>query len=704
MRPAALLGVLLLCACPEPTLRVRVELPSALVDQRDQLTLTLSIYAPAADSGVDCEQIAFGEVTTAELRSARVYHQVLLPASELDAAPSVPRAGAKLALALGARSDELAAEDIELSQALLAGCEEVGPIERNAELALSTEETVEVELARARLLLAAVLVGEEAAPVEVDQVAADGTARREAGLPLRLRRALSGEGAAAAPATLRASLTDAAGVRSTQTVEGLGEVTLSLEVGVEGVFSVDARARYQRGAGIGAISGLAWRRLLDSDDGNALGDILIDDAQHDLHWHLPGPIGMVDQLTPATAGFVSVRKVVGAQPRETLLQTVAISPGAGGSLALSIPPAHSLMTDRTTFLGFVSTEVEGRRQNSIAIAAPPILDAPVLGPLPGWVVVSNGSEASAAWPLPPGLLGDPPPDPLPTFFEALNPAVSTGPCPGARSPLVTLPALLGMREHEAEVGTGIGLYWLLNQDAYQQGPAAELGFAATSLAGVGQSFCLGVDGEPHRLLELKLRLGDIRYFYDLGPGGVATLGQIGAIQAHDNLSGMLRSIRYASIEVGGELQIVAPALHNSEVELNTYAGTSSCYQAQEPPCFHFQYRETLAVLPIHQLPENVLIVPGHFLDPEVTSLAMFWLQLSRTSGDGRADLAELYMIPRDGSASAVGGLIECARGPCWIHAADVDEDGLDELLVSNFESDLGGARARARVIRFAPRP
>jgi hypothetical protein len=94
----------LLAGCLEPTMKVAVVLPEGFA--RDDLTLTLSIYAPSGERAATCEEIAFGDISVAELRAARVYDRVLLSPAGVEAAADgiaavVPLQGPKVALALG---------------------------------------------------------------------------------------------------------------------------------------------------------------------------------------------------------------------------------------------------------------------------------------------------------------------------------------------------------------------------------------------------------------------------------------------------------------------------------------------------------------------------------------------------------------------------------------------------------------------------
>jgi len=689
-------------ACGEPSLYVSVELPDSLAARRDRLKVALSIYAPAADSAIDCEQIAYGDVTTRDLRSARVFHKILLPVDEEEPAIArVEREGAKIALALGAFSEDFEGDELELEDAALAGCSELGKINKDRRLTIATEETVAVRLVRERVFLSAELGGDSAAPVTVYSVDEEGVAKREPGLPLRVAPAFSS--GASATATLRLSVTDGAGGQSSETISVEAEASPALEVAAAGIFEVALRARWQHGAAPGPLSGLAWRVLLDSDDDVLLSGLLSDDIEHTLHWHGVGPGGMIDQLTPAVAG-IGIARAVNGPTRQIDFDVVALAPTAEVGTFSLVQQGDTFLADELVPLGFLEVEFEGRPHRAIAIGAPPILDVPAIGPVPGRIWVSDGATRLAGFAVSPGLLPDPPPNPLPTFFEALPPLAPVGACDGRWPEVASSPVMIGLRRHDADPRSPMTKLAFVDGDQVEElDLVAGQIFESLSLAALGSGVCLSVDGALHRVVDLHMNVFDLRFFIDLGPNGASGIADFGAARHRVNLPGVLRSARISTLAVDGERLALAPVVHNDELELNSYAGTRACLPSETDPCLHLVYRETLLTTPVLRKPDVIAVAPGRLLRSETFSVALMMVQLRERSEDTVANMAELYLIPRDGSSPAVGALFPCAAA-CTMHVADIDADGIDELLLATTEKVGGVRNPRVRVTRLSPLP
>ena len=123
--------LLFTAACSDPFVDVSLEIPD---DYRARVSqVLLSVLSPPSTNAFDCEAVAFGEVTDADLRGAtRSQVSVTQSQGASVALTSIPRDGDKLFIAQGLGDDGLP---------IVAACEPLGAFDSDATVALSATPT-----------------------------------------------------------------------------------------------------------------------------------------------------------------------------------------------------------------------------------------------------------------------------------------------------------------------------------------------------------------------------------------------------------------------------------------------------------------------------------------------------------------------------------------------------------------------------------
>ncbi len=133
----AFVALVVLGACQDPTVSVRVTVPSAPSDYHD-LTISVTVLAPSAGHPIDCDALAFGDETPEAIQLAEVTGVTFVQSDPGDVPiDGVPRLGTKLWLAEG-RDDHGVLE--------VAGCATEGDIESDDTVTIDTEPAATIQL------------------------------------------------------------------------------------------------------------------------------------------------------------------------------------------------------------------------------------------------------------------------------------------------------------------------------------------------------------------------------------------------------------------------------------------------------------------------------------------------------------------------------------------------------------------------------
>ena len=691
---AALGSLPWLGGCAEPSLVVVVSLPDEI--ERDGLTVELSVFTPTTDSDVDCDQIAFGDVRLPELRAARVFHQRLLapeaPAQAIESqATTVDRAGTKIALALGAYDFD--GSEIGDLEAVLAGCVEIGEVEADTRVELKTGPTAVIVVERPEeLSLSAVLEGEASAEIVVERRGPGGALDiQPEGLAVQLEdhlgRAISG--------SVRFRVIDGDGAVSfTRSVGSTTTLASTLQIDRAGMFAVDVRARFQRGA-FSPLTGLAYHQLLDSDLDSGLASVLDRAA-----WVRPAALSAPD--SGEWTGFLAAANSAGADPDHFDLVLARVDADLSTAVEL-------LFAGRSggppSLLGFTQT----------ALPKPERMAQITLAPVPG---SPDPLEQQARL----MLLPAPPPAPsiaLPLGLVPNGNGVGIGACELGDE---GLPLLLGLEQRNASApmahiqryqriqlgGPPPSLVLLDEHDDLTQGllvVPAPMAFT--------QSLCIDdVENDSRRLLGAADGRSSI--FFLLDGERVAGLNDIEeAARLVDGFAHVLRvegQVQQSSVlalERGDRRVLLAAVWFDDQLEVNQY--TLDRYGPEEALGFD----ANLLRIPMPVPPIGARLVVGDLLrsaeePPGQQDLALVVIQIS----DGGTLAGQLYLRPLGpgptmGQAALRVSPVSCIESGNACHsiardsdllAADLDEDGQDELLLVNREGTP--PRLRAQVMGF----
>jgi hypothetical protein len=133
----AFVALAVLGACQDPTVSVRVTVPSA-PSTYENLTISVTVLAPAAGQPIDCDTLAFGEVTPEAIQLAEVTGVTFVQSDPGDVPiDGVPRLGTKLWLAQGHDDDGV----LEV-----AGCATEGDIDSDDTVTIDTEPAATIQL------------------------------------------------------------------------------------------------------------------------------------------------------------------------------------------------------------------------------------------------------------------------------------------------------------------------------------------------------------------------------------------------------------------------------------------------------------------------------------------------------------------------------------------------------------------------------
>ncbi|HEY4220055.1 MAG TPA: hypothetical protein VGO62_01905, partial [Myxococcota bacterium] len=223
-----------------PSIDVVVQLPAGV--NASDVALHASVFAPAASAQIDCDKLAFGDVSADSLFASRVADAALTDTN--GSIGDVPRVGEKL----------IVVDALDKSGAIVAaGCTSIDQVKAKTSVTVVLEKSASASFADPAALL--VVSDVESAPTPSLVQASDGTA-----IPLVVK--LTASDAQAVDGTVRLSLTDAKrAVTSSILVDvkaGSGTVDLTkLAVGHAGPFSLSARARFSSGPDPAPLAGLA---------------------------------------------------------------------------------------------------------------------------------------------------------------------------------------------------------------------------------------------------------------------------------------------------------------------------------------------------------------------------------------------------------------------------------------------------------------
>jgi len=703
---AATLGLmcLLRCSC-EPALIVNVTLPEDF--DREGLTVELSVFAPAADFEIDCDKIAYGDVHLPQLLATRTYLKVW---TSLDGGPpedsssnnvpvEVPRSGQKIALALGAYDFE--GGEIDEFEAVLAGCVEIGAVTEDTTVQLPTGPTARIVVDQPReLFLSAALLAEGSTEVLVQRRAPDGTlAVQPAGLTVSLE---DFEGRPIESSVRFDVIAPLSEDGFTRTVGPGQELASTLQVDQPGPFWVEIRARFQRDF-FDPLPGLAYRELLDSDEDPVLASA-IDRAD----WVRPAQVS-----SPGGglwSGFISSLPAMAGDGSEVVLTRLTEDLEAEQYPLLSTQEEAS----PPRLLGFVEL---GRpeAQRLAVLATRPLA-------LPGNI---------ALLPAPDSLAIE-----IPFGLEPVMSAVGMGACDQGDA---ALPLLVGLAPPPPVLGIipEVTRYWRL--DLIGQPPLLTLIEEYDDLAGQGpllmpspmtlpQSLCVdsvgpfGLSGRRRLLSSFNLRSG--ASFLGLNGDQAVNLT---AIRDAGQFAGVERPIRIEGLVEESELLVhdeidrrfaLAAVWLNDALEVNLY-GLESHAGSEELGFEGNRFR-----VPMPERPLAVRIATGHFTQspsegPEQLELALLVVTITETQGVPRV-VGQLYFGPLVGFLPAGLMPLQLSLADCnrydnppeqggrfcghefdsQLLAADVDGDGIDELLLVTREGDP--IRWRARIMGFSP--
>jgi len=709
---------LALVGCPEPNLKITVKLPDGYSKDSTKvlpsadggnetlpLIVELAIYAPTDSEGIDCEKIAWGDVPTLALRSARIYNAQLVPdtGGALNAAASVSRTGTKFAVALGAF--EFGELGITLREAVLAGCTELGDIEGDLAIAIETVRTASIppmSIGRDTLFLSADVPAGGVAPIVVSQASAPGEFTSSTALHLGFR----GDDGSDVQTSVRILVVNSSGVRSSQPVFGPATaVDAELTVDAPGPFTLVPRLRYQQGDDLWPIDGLAYRTLASSSEAGELATALARAGEVAI-----GPIGATAVPTFVLAG--PPPGLVGPPA-----SVVLFKPHAGTSGAIEFDRTVLNLVDDLgrplgrpiKLLGF--SEISGGR--SAVFAATAFLQpTPPAPPVLAHLVASAGGSTDPE-------VNDP-------LVELTSPSQTFAPTAAAIGPCVaTPPPALLLHLGEQEPSPAVDHFWLYD-------PAVGLSHAneifkdpvdptrGRMIGGLQQSLCVDDEASPpvrHRLLFVRAPgVFGIGSIFDLS-GSSSGVGQIPPTPAEAALPGLLRDsvLSPSPISINGgpeRLDLLAPVSHNDQFEINQYTtrtGAAACNGATN--CFDLAYKNT-SYSGVAHLESTILKVDtavGHLTSADRFDLALLVVRVAFV-GQGTTPVfaAEIGLVS-GGQIPRVGTIpLSCAAPEaCKIYAGDVDGDGIDELLVAHLE-DADQTQPtppptwRAQIIRFAP--
>jgi len=678
------LVALALTGCPEPRVTIVVALPEQA--QRERLTVELSVFAPAAELAVGCDDLAFGDVDLGDLRSARVHYQRLLAPDGAGSVitTSVPRSGRKIALALAAY--DYASSEIELGEAMFAGCLELGMIEGDqprVELSMLSTVAVDVEN-RPDLFLSAQLDGTGPAIIQVARRTSDGSlvATAPNGIPVALVDCCGNQ----VTTTVRYSVEDPAGQQLS--VRTLGpEPPIAGDLAIErcGPFQVVMRARFQRGMCL-PLTGIAYRLAFDSE----AGDVDLRTAA----WVLPAQVS--DLAGVARHGFV-----LGSAGAAGGSRFVAVD---GSQLTLVAQPAGQPPMP----LGPITLNRGGQQQHQLLLVLPPD------GTHPNGAIVM----APAAQPLP--ALD------LETGLGPSSPIVSLASC--ERGDLAP-PLLLGMKTvsgppSAADATQPISHYWFVDVDTSS-------GLSLVRLAGsdwtlidpqpvaLTQSFCVDKAGAGGTVTRRLLAIGEPRHGLTLLalPGDqdadsttIAHAAQLAAAGRGLIIDGLVERsalLPHFDKQVRGAL---AAVWFDQQLEVNYYrlidagGGEQLAFDSNR-----------LRVGMVDQ-PIGAMIATGHFTPPTIgessgVELAVIVIHVSAAeraigelylgSSSGELQPGRLALTLTTASCNQPTSFCELGR-EVQLLAADVDGDAYEELLVTSYEGSNQDARRRARVIDLSP--
>lgn len=678
----ALLIALAAPACPEPRVTIVVSLPAEA--QRDRITVELSVFAPAADVEVGCNDLAFGDVDPAALRSARVHYQQLLAfgvAASSRATASVPRHGRKIALALAAYSYQ--GTEIALGEAMFAGCLELDEIDGDRpEIALAAASTVGIDVPdRTNLFLSAQLDGSGPATIAVERRASDGslTATEPGGIPIALVDCCGH----AAPAEVRYSVEDMSGRQRSMHLFGPAPpFSGDLAIDQCGPFRVAVRARFQRGT-LDPLTGIAYRVPVDS----ARGDIELGAAE----WVVPAQLS--DRQGVARHGFMLGR--AGA---------------AGGSefVALDgsrVPLVSTVGPSAPMTLGLV--QPVGIDQRSLALfVLPP--DGSHLG---GTVVLAPTAS------VPPLALA-------PGVVPAV-PAVSVARCDrGDRAP----PLLLGMKSlsgppSPTDATQPISHYWFVDVGTTGATTMTLQDEATTPIdpppVALIQSFCVGKQTASGTVLRRLLAIGEPRHGQTMLnlPGdrdadavtlaAAAEQASAGRGVTIDGLIERSLLLPWTNKERHG---VLAAVWFDRQLEVNFFL------LAEVGGGEQLVFDSNRLRIDMPRRPIAAVLATGRFTHGSAASgddeLAVIVIQAS----DSERAVGDLYLGSSSGQLTPgqmalalttddcnlpSGNFCQLAR-EVQLLAADVDGDAADELLLTTLEDGDQGPLRRARVIDLAP--
>lgn len=703
---------LALAGCPEPNLKITVKLPDgyskdATMDAPNPdggtaprpLTVELAIYAPTGSEGVDCEKIAWGDVPTLALRSARVYNVQLLPDADgtATASASVNRAGRKFAVALGAF--EFGEFGITLREAVLAGCIEIGEIAGDTAVTIETVRTTfisPVSIDRAALFLNADVPAAGVAKVVVSTALETGDYATSTALHLEFKGYdfVDGEAKEVDATTLvRLSVINARDTVSSQTVsEPATSFDAALTVDTPGHFTIVPRLRYQHGDDLPPIDGLAYRTLADSQNSEDLASAMAEAGSV--------AVGLVGaRATFVTALFNPPPLIKFFTPRPTTAGELQFDRAQVSLVNTNGPPLGLPIA----LLGFSRI---GAARSAVLAATPRLLmPQPMLAHLIG----SAGNQVDIRQAL----------DELPNPVDPFMPSAATiGPCEMAAPPI-----LVHVVERLPAATTNH--YWLYDpaSDAISylpdvlKEPAGDQDRPLLT-DGLQQSLCdnEATPSASHRLLLVKPAGSfGLMPIFELS-GAAQSIDQVPETPSTTFLPGLITGSALAWSNSG--TSVLAPLVHNDQFEINVYLSeTSGPACAGVNDCLALRYMTT--VFTGKGLPRFAIAKA----DPAVGRLT----QISRPDPNYSNDLAvltvreilagtpypprysgELSIMRGDPRGRTASMPLPCSKpDQCKMFVADIDVtetapqgDGIDELLLVTLEGTP--PVWRIRIIRFAP--
>ncbi len=614
---AAVACVAALAGCDYAPVQLVITLPAG-VDAGD-VTLRASVFAPAAQAGIDCDKIAFGDVGRDALFSSKVLEAEVTDGGDVG---RVPRTGDKLVLV----------DAIDAAGGVVAsGCGAVPPIKVGApvvDVTLERGAVASFSDPTALLVVRDFTGGTSFAHVE------DATDGRTLG---SLDLVLEADGAPV-DGTVRLTALDAEGAALGSLLVdvkgGAAAVDLTkLRLTRAGPFVVTARARFAAGADPPPVQGIVAFANPDVDvDGLAAAQAVI---------------------PAAPAAFVTLGPAAGdANHAHVSVATVSGSAGAftTSSESADVPPARD-----AAVTAFVGTFVDGGATRAV-VNAQSVLGEPICGTVGSRcaVVVPGGAALGAVTPR--------------------AGAVAGGACPGD-SPFVIA------AESDLLAITG-------SPPALE--PVSFTGNTSLASSRVDGSACAATveGGELHRFVRSTLDLSAVGFtasFLIDAHGGVvdpATPIDVNAVSA----PGLASGPAIATDPATGLLLLPVASLGGFEVGSFTLDGAEAF--------------ETTAELRVPFRP--VAIAPGHFTRPGDDSdaeLAVLVVPGPDDDTGGRDDAQLIIAGPKGADGARVAGALPLgcvAPGRCRMIAADVDGDGVDEVLVGRLD-DNG---AHAEIFRF----